>query len=131
VLLTTPNVLLPNAVFGGPNCGRLNRLKNSARNSRYIRSEGPKVVFLKAAQFQLFTPSWRRWGSTRDSLPKPYAGGAVKQDVLNHWLILCSRLPGTDWLHPATTFGLRVPMPNPNAESGVPVLVLNFRGKPV
>src|SRR4051812_38262356 len=131
VLLTTPNVLLPKDVFGGPNCGWLNKLKNSPRNSTFIRSEGPKVVLLKTAQFQLFTPSCRRWGSTRPSLPKPYAGGAEKQDVLNHPASRCSRSPATDPSHPAVTLGLRVPMPSPKAESGVPPLVLNFRGKPV
>ena len=31
--VTCPNEPLPNVIFGAPNCGRLNALKNSARNS--------------------------------------------------------------------------------------------------
>src|SRR5438067_2036504 len=49
-----------------------------------MRSLGPKVVLLKMAKSKFLTPSCRSVGSTRDSLPKPHCGGAVKHAVLNH-----------------------------------------------
>src|ERR1700758_4059065 len=99
VFETTPKVLLPVPVpgsnaqlprsettqvpFGGPNCGRLKRLKNSVRNSIFILSSGPKYVLLNIAKSKFLTPSCRKVASTRDSSPKPHAGAEVKQLVLN------------------------------------------------
>src|SRR2546422_7322985 len=74
------------------------------------------------------SPSCRRLGSTRGSFPKLNAGGAAKQAVLNHWFSLEPPLPEADVLHPATTFGLKVPIPN--AESALDPPSEIFRGKP-
>src|SRR6266849_1681210 len=92
------------SVFGAANCAWLKMLKNSVRNSRFIRSPGPKVVLLNTAKSKLLTPFCRRPESTRDSFPKPQLGGGVKQAVLNHSFSL-ETPAGVALLHPATTFG--------------------------
>ena len=128
VLVTTPKLDDARVVFGAANCGWLKMLKNSVRNSRFIRSPGPKVVLLNTEKSKFLTPSCRRLGSTRGSFPKLNAGGAVKQAVLNHWFSLEPPLPAADLFHPATTFGLKVPIPN--AESALDPPSEIFRGKP-
>src|SRR6266576_1101653 len=70
VLVTTPKLDDARVVFGAANCGWLKMLKNSVRNSRFIRSPGPKVVLLNTEKSKFLTPSRRRPGSTRDSFPK-------------------------------------------------------------
>src|SRR5262244_2446708 len=104
VLWTLPKLPEGRKVIGGPNCGRLKRLKNSARNSRPSLSAGPKVVLLNTAKSKLRIPCWRRLESTRGSFPNVNALGCEKQEVLNHhsvWtqhcriVLPCSR--GHDW----------------------------------
>src|SRR5438876_12253319 len=80
-----------------------------------MRSLGPKYVLLKTAKSKLFTPFCRSVASTRDSLPKPHCGGAVKHAVLNH-SFSCETPAGAPLLQPATTLGLNVPIPSPKAE---------------
>lgn len=82
-LVTVPNPFeFPEtkAVPGNPNCSRLNKLKNSVRNCRLVRSVIP--VVLKMAKSKLLIPSARSVASTRDSSPNPQAGGPAKQAVL-------------------------------------------------
>src|SRR5260370_16525666 len=71
-------------VFGGANWVRLNKLKNSTRNSISVFASRPSISFLKRAKSKLFTPSERSAGSTRDWLPKVKSAGAEKQAGLNH-----------------------------------------------
>src|ERR1700691_517032 len=109
VLLVAPSpTLLQQAVLGGPNCTRLNVLKNSVRNCKPSLFSGPKFVVLNKAKSQLLIPAPRIVASTRASSPKPHSAGATKQLVLNqtNWL----PVPGTTvcaalLLHPGTTFG--------------------------
>src|SRR5438309_9659657 len=128
VLVTTPKFPLPNVPFGGPNWGWLKRLKNSDRNSIFILS--PIEVFLNTAKSKLTTPCCRSVGSTRGSSPKPYAGGSVKQLVLNHCDTRETELPEVDLLHPGTTLGLKVPVPRLRAVRELPLPSLIFTGKP-
>src|SRR5580704_13306820 len=109
VLLTWPKDELPTEVFGGANCVRLKRLKNSVRNSRPNFSSGPKRVLLKSEKSQLLTPEARRLGSTRDALPNTKSAGEEKHAVLNHALSFADPPAGADLLHPATTFGREPP----------------------
>src|SRR6202008_3228337 len=53
--LTTPKLLAPKVVPGAANCERLNKLKNSVRNSRFVLSV--KFVRLKMAKSKLIMPS--------------------------------------------------------------------------
>src|SRR5271156_5070715 len=76
-------VLLQQAVLGGPNCTRLNVLKNSVRNCKPSLFSGPKFVVLNKAKSQLLIPAPRSVASTRDSSPKLHASGAEKQFTLN------------------------------------------------
>src|SRR5580698_9103212 len=56
-------------------------------------------------------PATRIFGSVRDSSPNPNVFGGVKQEVLNHSLILDEALPLVILLQPALTFGSGVPPP--------------------
>src|ERR1700761_785265 len=75
--------------------------------------------------------------STRGSLPNPYAGGAVKQAVLNQVFgpklppSLDVSLPELVSAQPAMTLGRSVPIPKLKAERGVPLASLIFSGNPV
>src|SRR5260370_5773317 len=108
VLLTTPKVDDVTLVFGGANCVRLKRLKNSVRNSIPSFSSGPKRVLLNKAKSKFLTPEPRSEGSVRASLPKVKSGAAAKQAVLNHSLMsfpLPPPLKGDALLQPSTPFG--------------------------
>src|SRR2546427_9340121 len=118
VLVTTPKFGLVKVPLGGPNCGWLKRLKNSVRNSMYARSV--TLVLLKTAKSKLLIPCCLIVGSTRASLPKPQAGGATKQLVLNQPLSFDTGLPETSLLQPGTTFGLRFPFVSPSAVNEFP-----------
>src|SRR6266478_1987485 len=114
VLVTTPKFALfveQQVVFGGANWVRLNRLKNSTRNSTLARPSRSRRRFLKAATSKLSTPSERRVGSTRGSLPKVKSAGATKHPVLNHSLSRAVPLAADDLWHPGKRFG-REPAPN-------------------
>src|SRR5262249_27729916 len=66
--VTIPKFGFPTCVFGSANCTRLNRLKNSVRKSRLIRSV--MCVCLLTVKSQLAMPAAFRTGSVRGSLPK-------------------------------------------------------------
>src|SRR5947209_836130 len=87
----------------------------------------PIFVLLNTAKSKLFMPSLRRVGSTRDSLPNPQSGGAAKQLVLNH----CVVVRGPLLWHPGTTLGRIFPTPRFAASNAVaaPAQVI-FSGKP-
>src|ERR1700739_2791484 len=108
MLVTCPKVEEPTLVFGGANCVRLKRLKNSLRNSIPSLSSGPNRVRLNSAKSKLFTPEPRRLGSVRDSLPKTKSGGETKQAVLNHSFSAATP-EGLPLLQPGTTFGREHP----------------------
>src|SRR6266481_2454904 len=91
VLVTTPKFADPTLVLGGANCVRLNRLKNSVRNSSPSLLSGPNCVRLNNEKSKLFTPEPRRLESVRDSLPKVKSAGETKQAELNHSLSLLDR----------------------------------------
>src|SRR6266478_6380314 len=87
VLVTTPKFALfvvQQIVFGGANWVRLNKLKNSTRNSIPVFASRPSMSFLKRAKSKLITPSERSVGSARDWFPKVKSAGAEKQAGLNH-----------------------------------------------
>src|SRR5215469_930426 len=122
VLVTTPKLGLlevQQVPFGAPNCGWLNRLKNSVRNSKPRRSSGPNLVCLNTAKSKLLIPCKRRVESTRASSPNPHCGGGTKQAVLNQPLSREVALPETFLSHPVTTSGLRVPIPRLAEDSAV------------
>src|SRR6476620_523156 len=124
VLVTTPKLGLlavQQVRSGGPNCGWLNILKNSVRNSRPRRSLGPKVVRLNTATSQLLAPCIRTLGSTRASSPNPHAGGGAKQDGLNQPSSREVALPERILSQPGITSGRSVPIPRPAADKGVPL----------
>src|SRR6266481_9425161 len=108
MLVTCPKVEEPTLVFGGANCVRLKRLKNSLRNSSPSLSSGPNRVRLNSAKSKLFTPAPRSLGSVRDSSPKVKSAGEAKQAVLNHSAI-CGMPDGLDVLQPGTLFGREPP----------------------
>src|SRR5246127_1185776 len=129
VLVTNPKfalLALQQVVFGGANCVRLNKLKNSTRDSIPARPSGPKTIFLNTAKSKLFTPSERKVGSTRGSLPKLKSAGATKHAVLNHPFRRDVAAPD-DLLQPAITLG-REPAPNRVASLACPLL--NTSGNP-
>src|SRR5438309_7003392 len=130
VLLTKPKFALfavQQVVLGGANCVRLNRLKNSTRDSIPARPSEPKTIFLNTAKSKLIMPSERKVGSTRGSLPKVKSAGAAKHAVLNHPSMRGRPLP--DILsQPGTIFG-REPAPNRVASLACPLL--NTRGNPL
>src|SRR5437899_658520 len=95
-------------VFGGANCVRLKRLKNSPRNSSPSLLSGPNWVRLNKAKSKLFTPEPRSLGSVRDSSPKTKSGGETKQAVLNHSFSAATP-DGLPLLHPGTTSGREPP----------------------
>src|SRR5712664_3051456 len=104
VLVTTPKFALfveQQVVFGGANWVRLNRLKNSTRNSTLARPSRSSRRFLKAATSKLSTPSERRVESTRGSLPNVKSAGATKHPVLNQPLRRDLPLAANDLWHPA------------------------------
>src|SRR5258705_5228468 len=109
--VTCPNVEEPTLVFGGENCVRLKRLKNSLRNSTPSLSSGPNRVRLNNAKSKLFTPGPRRLGSVRDSSPKVKSAGETKQAVLKN-SFSAGTPAGLDVLQPGTLLG-RDPAPNP------------------
>src|SRR5712664_1409935 len=112
VLVTLPKFAEPTLVLGGANCVRLNRLKNSVRNSSPNLLSGPNWVRLNKAKSKLFTPEPRRLASVRDSLPKVKSAGETKQAVLNHSFSLLESPPvGAPLLQPETKLG-REPPPN-------------------
>src|ERR1700722_312074 len=129
VLVMEPKLALfrmQHVVLGGANCVRLNKLKNSTRDSTPARPSAPKTIFLKIAKSKLFTPSERRVASTRGSSPKVKSAGATKHAVLNQ----SPRLKGlvrNAFLHPGTIFG-REPAPNRVASLACPLL--KTRGNP-
>src|SRR5258707_12188990 len=124
--VTCPKVEEPTLVFGGANCVRLKRLKNSLRNSSPNLLSGPNWVRLNSAKSKLFTPEPRSLGSVRDSLPKTKSGGETKQAVLNHSLSAATP-DGLDVLQPGTLFG-REPPPNEVVKLALPLVKTN--GKP-
>src|SRR5882762_588135 len=114
VLVTTPKFALfaeQQVVLGGANWVRLNKLKNSIRNSPPARASLPSITFLNTAKSKLSTPSERSVESTRGSLPKVKSAGAAKQPVLNHRFSRAIDTPEADLRHPGNTFG-REPAPN-------------------
>src|SRR6266403_4620081 len=114
VLVTTPKFALfveQQVVFGGANWVRLNRLKNSTRNSTLARPSRSSRRCLKAATSKLSTPSERRVESTRGSLPKVKSAGATKHPVLNQPLRRALPPAANDLWHPGTRLG-REPVPN-------------------
>src|ERR1700691_4686315 len=102
MLVTCPKFALPKAVFGGANCVRLKRVKNSARYSTPSFLSGPKFVLLNAEKSKFLTPSPRKVGSVRPSFPNVKSAGAVKQAVLNHSVSCAAPPSGDALLHPAT-----------------------------
>src|SRR6202451_2990927 len=114
VLVTTPKSALfveQQVVFGGENCVRLNKLKNSTRNSMLARPSRSSGRFLKAATSKLLIPSERSDESTRGSLPKVKSAGATKHAVLNQ--LSRRALPlGADDLSQADNTSGREPAPN-------------------
>src|SRR5437868_2382885 len=102
-----PKVELPKVWFGCPNCTRLNRLNISPRNwsARLSRI----FVSLNMAKSKFAAPCPRSSGSVRDSLPNVNAGGAIKQDVLNHLSMRDCAEPDSDLAQPAITLGRRLP----------------------
>src|ERR1700723_3696646 len=76
-LKSAPDPLPP----GAPNCGWLNKLKNSARKSIRIPSLGTKCLMMEKS---VFTKSGPPTGSVRGALPSSPAAGCEKQAVLNH-----------------------------------------------
>src|ERR1043165_4120601 len=90
---TTPNCGLPKDVFGSANCTRLNRLKNSVRNSSLKRSL--ICVFLTTVKSKLLIPAARNTGSVHDSLPNVKEAGWAKAAVLNHRLSRLWAVPET------------------------------------
>ena len=108
VLVTKPKLALfalQQIVFGGPNCVRLKRLKNSTRASTAALASGPKKNRLKIAKSKLSTPSERKEESTRDSFPKLKFAGAAKQEVLNQPSRRSMRSAPDVFLHPSIAFG--------------------------
>src|SRR5207248_3215847 len=73
-------------------------------------------------------PGVRSVASVRDSLPKPHAAGAAKQEVLNQFV---TWPPPEDLLHPETTFGRTLETPRLAASNAVagPAHVI-FSGNP-
>src|SRR5258708_9274810 len=131
VLVTAPKFALfaeQQVVFGGANCVRLNKLKNSTRNSLPARASLPSTTFLNTAKSKLSTPSERSVESTRGSLPKVKPAGAAKHSVLNHRFSRAIDTPEMDLWHPGKTFG-REPPPNRVASLAWPLL--NIDGKPL
>src|SRR5882762_11627704 len=131
VLVTTPKFALfaeQQVVLGGANWVRLNRLKNSTRNSPPARASRPSETFLNTAKSKLSTPSERSVGSTRDSLPKVKSGGAEKHAVLNHRFSRPIDAPEKGLWHPDNTFG-REPAPNRVASFAWPLR--NISGEPL
>src|SRR5258708_21341194 len=114
VLVTTPKFALfveQQVVFGEENWVRLNRLKNSTRNSTLARPSRSRRRSLKAATSKLSTPSERRVESTRGSSPKVKSAGAKKHRVLNQPLRRALPLAADDLCHPGTRFA-REPAPH-------------------
>src|SRR5258706_16146600 len=119
VLVTTPKLALfveQQVVFGGANWVRLNRLKNSTRNSTLARPSRSSRRFLKAATSTLSTPSERRVESTRGSLPKVKSAGATKHPVLNQPLRRGLPPVARQLLHAVRQFGRQL---EPNTGGGL------------
>src|ERR1700735_5556442 len=76
-LKSAPDPLPP----GAPNCGWLNRLKNSVRKSTRHPSRGTKCLMMEKS---VFTKSGPPTGSVRGALPSSPAAGCEKQEALNH-----------------------------------------------
>src|SRR5262249_23187865 len=81
VLVTTPNVVLPNAVSGQLNWGVFVRLNASARNCARMRSLLRKFLATEMSRF--FCLSARSSLIRRGELPTVYGAGAENAAVLN------------------------------------------------
>src|SRR5262249_14365157 len=68
-LVTTPNCGLPKVKPGFPKRTRLNTLKNSVRNCRFIRPSFRNLLFLTSPKSMLLMPWSRTSGSVRATLP--------------------------------------------------------------
>src|ERR1043166_8238895 len=79
-VVTWPKPLLLKVVFGGPNFGRLNRLKNSARISAW--NDSLTIIFFINDQSRFLMPS-RKQGKVRAEFPN-WKGGAVRNGVANN-----------------------------------------------
>src|SRR5260370_10616505 len=122
-MVTTPKLALfvvQQMVFGGANWVRLNKLKNSTRNSIPVFASRPSISFLKRAKSRLFTPSERSAGSTRGWLPKVKSAGAEKQAGLNHARRRERPVAADDLWQPDDTFG-REPAPNKVTSLALPL----------
>src|SRR5258708_960042 len=114
VLVTTPKFALfveQQVVFGEENWVRLNRLKNSTRNSTLARPSRSSRRFLKAATSKLPPPWERRAKWTRGSLRRVKSAGAMKHPVLNQPWRRALPPAADDLSHPGTRLG-REPAPN-------------------
>ena len=97
----------PSPVLGGPNCGWLNRLKNSVRNSSAPVRRRDEVVFLKPPSRNWLIPSWRSVESTRDSLTVSPLWRSRETSGVEPFAQFVGYVPeGADSLQSATTLGL-------------------------
>src|ERR1039458_4058523 len=75
-------------VLGRPNCGWLNRLKNSARNFKLMPSRGSANCLM--TEKSVFAKSGPDTGG-RDAFPSSPASGTIKAHGLNQSAIVCTR----------------------------------------